>query len=380
MTDPFTRVDISRSALQANAERFARLAGPSKFMAVVKSNAYGHGLEIITRLLRGRAGWFGTANLDEALAVRALDRTTPILVLSYFRTSDWLLALTHRIELPIFSLEQLRELDQRLQRSRRPIACQVKLDVGTTRIGLRKPDLPAALKILRRNAQLRLTGVFSHFADAENPDQAFTNQQNRQFKELCATIERALGLIKYKHIACTAAALLNPATRHDLIRIGIGVYGLWPDPKLEPIVRKKLDGFRLDPVLTWKTSLLAIKRVPKGTTVGYGRTARVRKPITVGVLPIGYNDGFDRGFSNCGIVLVGNKPAPVLGRVCMNLTMIDLSGVRTARPGDPVTLLGQAPPPGRGVVAADALAKRIGTISYEIVTRIPASLPRVVVA
>ncbi len=371
MKEPLTWLEISRGALRANARAFRQLVGrKTHVMAVVKSNAYGHGVEQVVDSLKGYVDWFGVANLTEALELRTHDRFTPILVLSYWTPDQWQLAAQHAIELGLYSLDQVRSLSRLMRNSRKTIRCQLKLDVGTSRVGLSESDLGQACTILKRNPRIRITGAYSHFADAENTDQHFTNLQLRTFTSRVAFLESQLGPIPHTHIACTAAALMNERSRLGMVRIGIGIYGIWPDQSVQRWMQRQALRFTLTPALSWKTRLIQVKSLTAGTTIGYGRSHRLKRQTVVGILPIGYNEGFDRRFSNLGQVIVNKKRVPVLGRVCMNLTMVGVG--EGARPGDEVTLLGGD----AKKRSAEEAAAEIGTIAYELVTRIPASLPR----
>ena len=373
---PLAWVEISRSALLENARLFKSLIGPQRqLMAVVKGNAYGHGLITTAQIVQRVVDWFGVVNLDEAFELRRQRIRKPVLVLSYYQPAQAAAAIQRRIDLVIGSFEQLHSLVRSTQRLSGRLRVHVKCDVGTSRIGFSPKAVPQAVHIIRKTPRLKLAGFLAHFADSENRDQAFTNSQNEQFNELSQRLESSLGPLGVKHIACTAAALVNPGTRHDLIRVGLGLYGLWPSPssriRAPSAIRQALR-----PALTWKTRLISIKKLPAGTTIGYDRTYQLKKAAWVGVLPIGYYEGYPRLLSNRARVLIRGQSASVIGRVCMNLTMIDLSGIPKAAIGDEVVLIGHQ---SRGEVAAEELAKLSQTINYEIVARINPFLPRLIV-
>ncbi|HXE71505.1 MAG TPA: alanine racemase, partial [Candidatus Nitrosotenuis sp.] len=223
-------------------------------------------------------------------------------------------------------------------------------------------------------------------------DQSYTLLQYRRFRDCTEALERQGLCPPLRHLAGSAAAMLLAPTRLDLVRLGIAMYGLWPaaETRLLMLARDKdlhdiladqmengagtdaLEGF-LVPALTWKTVVVQVKEVPAGSFVGYGCTFETRRPTRIAVLPLGYYEGYDRRLSNCAEVLIRGQRAPVVGRVCMNLTMVDVTDVPGASPGDEVVLLGQQ---GSARISAEEMAARVGTINYEVVTRIPRHIPR----
>ncbi len=372
---PLAWVEISRSALLGNARLFKNLIGPDRrLMAVVKSNAYGHGLVSVSRIIQSTVDWFGVVNLDEALELRRQGIRKPILCLSYYQPAQIFGAAEHQIDLAVGSFEQLTSVIRSARYFKRRLKIHVKCDVGTSRIGFLPADIPSVTKIALTHPNLKLRGLFAHLADSENQNQAFTKKQNDQFDKLCQASEATVGTALIKHIACTAAALVNPKTRRDLVRVGLGLYGLWPSQSARLMSAPKISQ-SLGPALSWKTQLISRKRLPAGSTIGYGRTRRLAQPANIGVIPVGYFEGYPRWLSNRGRVLIRNQSAPVIGRICMNMTMLDLSGIPKAAVGDEVVLIGRQ---GRGEVTADELAKRCQTINYEIVTRINQDLPRLI--
>lgn len=373
---PFAWVEISRSALLGNARLFKHLIGPRRrLMAIIKSNAYGHGFVPTARIIQNTVDWLGVVNLDEALELRRHGIAKPILVLSYYHPSEAILAIRRRIDLSVGSFQQLQNVIRLTNKVKRPLRVHLKCDVGTGRIGFLPNDVPKALQLIKRSPQLRLIGVFAHLADSENRDQSFTNRQNGRFEEIYQQSITTLNAPLVRHIACTASALVNPATLHDLARVGLGLYGLWPSRATRTHSALSIQKL-LRPAMAWKTRLISIKRLPTGSNVGYGRTCRLARSTSIGVIPVGYYEGYPRLLSNQARVLIHGRYAPVVGRICMNMTMIDLNGVPKTSIGDEVVLIGRQ---GRGEVTADELADRSRTINYEIVTRINPGLPRLIV-
>lgn len=365
MREPLTWVEISRAALKANVETLiSLLPEQGQVMPVIKSNAYGHGMLQIARILPRKRRWgFVVAETDEALLLRRVYPHDRILLLSNFDAADIPELAAKGIDLSLYDMAQL-PFFRKAHRAR----MHVKIDTGTTRTGLLPDDIIHISKFLRTHHTVTLAGVFSHFADSEAPASAFTLLQLRRFIRAANALPRP----EIRHIACSAAALRYSAAHFDAIRPGLALYGLWPSPA----TKRAAHGLALKPVLEWKTRVIQAKVVPKGTTVGYGRTYAMKRKGKVAVLPIGYADGFDRKLSNSAEVLIRGKRARVAGRVCMNVTMVDATHIPGVAIGDEVVLIGRQ---GRESLSIDEMAEKAGTINYEVPTHIRESLPRIIV-
>lgn len=368
VADPKTWVEISRSALRHNAAVLRRVIGrEAKLLAVVKSNAYGHGLEIVAPAIRGQVDWFGVDSLAEAEALKRLRLGRPILILGYVPLRRLARAVRRGFSLTVYNLETLRQLRKVATKSR-PAKIHLKIETGTSRQGILMGDLPQFAKFIRDSRHLQLEGVSTHYANIEdttNPTYAM-----RQLKRYHEAVSRlaALGLEpKLRHTAASAAALLFPVTRLDLVRVGLALYGLWPSPAVKRLLTAAGPAYALRPALTWKTVVAQVKRLPKRTPVSYGLTERLKRNSTVAILPVGYWDGYDRRFSSQGQVLIRGRRAKILGRVCMNMGVADATGIPGVKPETEVVLLGRQ---GRGEVSAEELANLGRTINYEVVTRI----------
>lgn len=243
------------------------------------------------------------------------------------------------------------------------------METGLGRLGFGVAELPTALAAVDANPAVRIEGISSHFASVEEQDLGYTARQLAAFERATSQVNRSL----IRHIAATAAVLQLPETHLDMVRAGIGIYGLWPSEGVRQAVAALHPSIQLQPALSWRARLVHVKRVQAGTSVGYGRTHAVAEPTTVGVLPVGYADGYDRGLSNRGQVVIRGQRCPIIGRVAMNMTMVDLTSVSQVAVGDVVTLIGSDD---RASISADELAEWAETINYEIVTRIPAHIPR----
>ncbi|MFA5134647.1 MAG: alanine racemase [Patescibacteria group bacterium] len=372
-----TWVEISQSALKHNIRQFTRIIKPpTELLAVVKSNAYGHGIVEAARIIK-RAGvnWLATVNLDEALLLRKNGIAGRILVLSYFHPDKLADALKHNITLTVYSLHAAQQLDTIGRRIKKNAIVHFKVDTGTSRLGLRPEQSLKQIQKISTLKNVRLEGVFSHFADAENPTQRVTMRQIKKFSSLLESLSASGIDIPLRHIACSAATILNKASHFDLVRIGISLYGLWSVEKDGLPVQILHKNFSLKPVLSWKTRIIQIKEIERGSAIGYGCTYTAKKKLTIAVLPVGYWEGYDRKLSNTGAVLIRGMRCPIRGRICMNLTMVDVSHLKSVRTGDSATLIGKDGPQ---TITADELAEKVGTINYEIVTRINPLIPRII--
>jgi alanine racemase len=269
----------------------------------------------------------------------------------------------------------LRAVIESARKHNARVPVHVKINTGTTRLGLEPHEAIDALEDYARLSELQIGGIFSHLAAAEELDSPFTLGQLDTFAKTLEAAEQTLqhhNIRPLRHIAASAAAMLWPQTRLDMVRIGIALYGLWPSPQ----TRVAMNGARFDlqPVLSLHSSLAVVRAVEAGTSIGYGASYHAPKRTRIGVVPLGYADGIPRLLSNRGAFLVAGRRCPIVGRVCMNMTMIDLGAAPDAKPGDEVTLIGRQ---GECEVTADEWGEWAETINYEIVTRLPAELPRV---
>lgn len=373
-------VEISKSAILHNLSQYQRIVGPKvAVMPIVKSNAYGHGMIAIAKLVSPKVKWLGVVNLGEALQLRQNKIKNRIFVLSYAQSRYLKEGIKQNIDLPVYDLGMAKLISKETKKQgNKETKVHIKIDTGTSRVGVLPKDAVAFIKEIRKLPNLKIEGIFSHFAASEeNPK--YTRWQLDNFNQVLADLEKEGINIPYKHFACSAATLVEPKSHFNLIRLGLGLYGLWPSELAKRIAIKKYPWLKLKPALSWKTKVIQVKDISAGTKVGYGCTYTAKRKMKIAVLPVGYWEGYDRHLSNSGEVIIKNKKCPVIGRVCMNLTMVDVSSVKNAKAGDEVVLLGRPASAkasaGKGVTAEE-LAKKIGTINYEIITRINPFLPR----
>ncbi|MCL5795088.1 MAG: alanine racemase [Patescibacteria group bacterium] len=362
-------LEISRSAIWHNLAQFQRLVGKKvEVMPIIKSNAYGHGLLGVANLLKGRVKWFGVVNLDEALLLRANGIKNRIFVLSYFNAAQIDLGIKKDISLPIYNYTDAAAVSRQAKKVGKIAKIHVKIDTGTSRLGILPQQVLSFFTQVNELPNLKIEGVWSHFAASEE-NFSYTNLQLSKFKKIIFELEKNGFNIPYKHFACSAATLTRKDSYFNLIRLGVSLYGLWPSK-----LAKNNSKLKLKAALTWKTKIIQIKNISSGTKIGYGCTYTAKRQMKVAVLPVGYWEGYDRRLSNLGEVLIFNQRCRVVGRICMNLMMVDVTDIKNIKLGDEVILLGGQ---GRGVISAEMLAEKIGTINYEVVTRINPFLKRI---
>lgn len=369
-----TWVEIDHKAFQKNIAALSQSIGQKvQLMPVIKANAYGHGFLEVARLCSRNklVDRLCVVSLDEALTLVENKLTRkPIFILDIFdlELKKISIAARYNIAFPIFSLAQARVLDRAGERTGKKIRVHIKIDTGTSRVGILPKDAVSFIKKIKLFQHLNLEGIWSHFSSSEsNP--AVTKKQWQQFVTVNTKLRQEGIAVPFKHMACSAATILYPTMRADGVRVGLALYGLYP----AEIIKKKIS---LQPVLSWRTKIIQVKMVPKNTRIGYGGSYVTKRPTLLAVLPVGYADGYDRRFGNHASVLVREKHCPVRGRICMNLTMVDVTNAVGAKAGDVVTLIGQQ---GKTQITVDDLAKQAGTINYEIVSRINPLIQRKVV-
>jgi alanine racemase len=372
-------LEIDSVALAHNLGEFRRLVGPERLLAaVVKANAYGHGMPGVARVaVESGADWLAVDSVDEGLALRSAGLPeVPILVMGYAPEDRLAEAVAADLQLTMADPRCLEPLSAVAKAQGRTAAVHLKLETGTHRRGLGRAALLDAAHDIARLPGVRLAGLSTHFANIEDTtDHSFARAQLARFNELVEALAESGVEAPLRHAACSAATILFEQTHFELVRVGISLYGLWSSR--ETFVSANSDGgpeIALRPAMTWKTRIAEINHAEAGAFVGYGCTFRTTRATRLAVLPVGYYDGYDRGLSNIAHVLVRGQRAPVRGRVCMNMLLVDVTDIDGAVPGDDVVLLGSQ---GSETVSADQLASWLGTIHYEVVTRIRPGLPRI---
>ncbi|KAK1179954.1 alanine racemase [Streptomyces sp. NBS 14/10] len=368
------RAVVDLAALRANVRALRAAAPGAELMAVVKSDAYGHGAVPCARAAReAGASWLGTATPEEALALRAAGDTGRLLCWLWTPGGPWREAIEADVDVSLSGMWALREAVAAARACGRTARVQLKADTGLGRNGCPPedwPELVAAARAAEAAGTVTVTGVWSHFACADEPGHPSIAAQLEAFRTLLAQAEQAGLRPEVRHIANSPATLTLPESHFDLVRTGIAMYGISPSPEVgHP------GDFGLRPVMTLVASLASVKRVPGGHGVSYGHRYITPGPTTLALVPVGYADGIPRHASGTGPVLVAGKWRTVAGTVAMDQFVVDLGG-DTAAPGDEAVLFG---PGDRGEPTAEDWARAVGSIAYEIVTRISARVPRVYV-
>ena len=367
-----TRAEINLDHLAFNFRSVRRFVGENiMFMAVVKADAYGHCAPVCAKKLEGEGiDWFGVALPEEGLELRQAGISKPVLCLGSFWNGQENLLLKHDLTPVVYQIEQA-ESYQRAAVERGIIAAvHVKIDTGMGRIGVRFDEVSEFAEKLKSLRNLRVEGIMTHFAAADNlQENDFTTLQIERFDESVAIFE-ALGFRPiYKDLANSPGAIAHPRSRGNLVRLGGVLYGLGDD-----VLPSEIDLPKLKPVMSIHSQIAHLKRVPAGETIGYSRTFATRKDSLIATVPIGYQDGLPRILSNRGRVIVGGKFAPMIGRISMDWTMIDVSAVPNVKIGDDVIIIGES---GDLKIPASETAGLSETISYEITCGINRRVPRV---
>ncbi len=372
-------IEINRPALRHNVDLFRSLISPgTELAAVVKANAYGHGLAEVVPQIADRVDWLAVHSAEEARRVRRLGFSGAILIMGYVPASE-LFDLDQDMHVVVSTNEVIENLAAYRARTSIQIPIHLKVDTGTRRQGFAIDKLPLTMKRASR-LNLNIVGVATHFANIEDTlEHDFAKRQIDVFHDVVELVEKALNeRPRWIHAACSAAALLFRETDFSLVRVGISTYGHWSsrETKLSWKLEHGDEQIVLEPALTWRARIGQLQRVPKGETVGYGRSWTALRETVLGVLPVGYADGYPRSLGNQARVIVRGVAAPVVGRVCMNIMMVDITDVEGVEVGDPVVLLGRE----HGQeITAEELAALSGTINYEFLARLSPDIRRVVI-
>ncbi|MFH1668000.1 MAG: alanine racemase [Candidatus Komeilibacteria bacterium] len=358
-----TWIEINKQAIEDNIATFRSLVNiQTKLIPVIKSNAYGHDINLMAKLLdqNKQVNYLAVVSGDEALQLRQNNIKKPIIVLSFYQLEQVEELINNNIEFVISNFEQLDNVVQ-LDKE-----CNVhlKFDIGTHRLGFYL-DAIGQITDKLRNSKIKIAGVFSHYADSENDDQSITDQQTGQFKQIINKLQEK-HINALSHVACSASTMSDKSHHFDAIRFGIGLYGLMSSKH----------NIKLKPALSWYTKIINIHAVKAGDYIGYARGFKVESDMKVATLPVGYWDGYNRLLSNQGEVIIAGQKCNVVGKICMNLTMVDISNITEIRVGDQATLIGQD---NDCIITVDELAKKCQTINYEFVTRINQNIKRILI-
>jgi alanine racemase len=357
---------VSLSRLRENLRAVKAHARPARVMAILKANAYGHGLEAVARCLAAEADSFGVALVEEGIALRRLGIAKPILVLGGTWTRQIPLFLEHDLAITVPSLARLKDVEQAAAAAGRVARAHLKIDTGMERIGVRWYNAASLLEAAARSAHVRVEGVYSHLANADAEDLAHARLQLERFHEVLRFYERASLPLPERHIASSAAILRLPESHLELVRPGILLYGVYPCPAGPRAVAVR-------PALSWRTRVVYFKIVEPGSPVSYGSTWRSDHRVRVVTVPVGYGDGYFRAMSNRAQVVLRGERRQQVGTICMDQMMVNIEDGEGWN-GDEVVLVGEQ---AGARVSVEELAEWAGTIPWEILTAINGRVPRV---
>lgn len=362
-----TSASVDLTALARNVAHVRRLAAHADVLAVVKANAYGHGAVEITRALQQLAiHRFGVATVDEGIALRHAGIQDAILVMGATVPAQFAELVAHRLTPVLFRADLVAAFAAQIPSGSSPYPVHLKVDTGMGRLGVPPQDVPELLDQPAFRTGLRLEGLMTHLADADNDEAEHTESQLARFQSTLDRLQQRGLAIPLVHAANSAAIIRYPASLHSLVRPGIMLYGYHT-------LSRETGAPDLQPILTWETCIAHLHRIQPGESVSYNRTFIASRPSRIAVLPIGYADGYNRALSNRGSVLIGGRRLPVVGRVCMDMTMVDVTDVQGVQVGDEAILIGRQ---GMERITAADLASWQQTIPYEILCAIGTRVPR----
>lgn len=375
--------EIDLSAYAHNIRELRRITQPqARLMAVVKANGYGHGaIEVARTALQNGAELLGVARLHEAVELRKAGLAAPILIFGYSPPESTPTIVDNELIQTVYSPASAQALSEQAARRGEKIKVHIKIDSGMGRLGLLvddpadKPSPGSAaarsisdVKTISRLANVEVEGIFTHFATADSADKSYATAQLKRFTGFLGRLESDGLKPPLRHAANSAALIDLPDSHLDLVRPGIATYGLNPSAEIHQ------NRVQLRPVMTLKSRIIHLKQVPAGFYISYGITYRTDKPTTIATVPVGYADGINRMLSSRGYMLVHGQRVPIVGRVCMDLTMLDVGALHDVQIEDEVVVFGRQ---SDEALAADELATTLGTINYEIVTSIAGRVPRI---
>lgn len=373
----FQRVyaQIDLDAIRNNVGRIREHMDPhTKLMAVIKADGYGHGSIPIAKCMDEYEGVYGyaVASVEEALLLRREGIRKPVLILGYAFPYGYEQLIQEDIRVTVFREDTLKQLSQAAKDSGRRAKIHIKVDTGMGRIGISPDD--SGLLLVRKAMEtqgIEIEGIFTHFATADEADKTGTLHQLAVFQDFLQRIEKELKLqIPIRHCANSASVIELPSSQMDMVRPGIILYGLWPSSEVSQ------DILKLEPALSLHSHVVFVKDLHKGQSVSYGGTFTAKEEMRIATIPVGYGDGYPRMLSGKGYVLIRGQKAPILGRVCMDQFMVDVTKIRNVTEGDHVTLIGTD---GSEQITAELLGELSGRLNYELVCGLGRRIPRVYV-
>ncbi len=379
-----SRIELKQSAYKNNISFIRKKIGGHPILSsVVKANAYGHGIDAFVPMAE-KCGirHFSVASSFEAEQVlNSRKKESHIMIMGIIYEEDIPWAIEHDIEFFVYNFDRLPVALDAAKKVGKPAKVHIEMETGANRTGMPKEELNPTLSFLKKHQEyLVFEGLCTHFGGAESQANQFKiDLQHKRFKNFLKTCQSKGVLPNTKHIACSAAALAMPDTVYDMVRIGVAQYGFWPSPEIYynhlHEVDKKSDA-ALKRIFTWKTDIMDIRKVDQGEFIGYGTAFQATHEMTIAVLPLGYSNGYPRALSNRGQVLIEGKKAPIVGLINMNLFMVDITHIPGTKVGDEVVLIGRQ---GNSVINVSSFTNATQLLNNEMLSRLPAAIPRTVV-
>lgn len=365
------QVNINLDAIRSNINEIRRhLKKDTKLMVIVKADAYGHGAVAVSKALEnGLADAFGVAIIEEAVELRMAGITKPILILGFTPKEQFDLVVSYDVIQTVYQYEMAQELSKEAIKQGKTAKIHIKVDTGMSRLGF--SDSQESITEIKKISTLKglyIEGIFSHFANADEKDKSSVNDQIRRFNDFYRRLENEGIHIPIRHMANSAGVIEFPNAQYEMVRCGIVTYGLYPSEYVNHSFAN------LIPAMELKSHVVYIKEVPPGTGISYGSTYITKRKTKVATIPVGYADGYSRNLSNVGKVIIRGKYAPIIGRICMDYFMVDVTDIEDVTQGDTVTLLGKD---GDCVISAETLALWSHSFPYEMVCTVGKRIPRV---
>ncbi len=373
-------IEISEKALVHNLRLIRNLLKHgTKLLFTVKANAYGHGLKEIASICEKHnlVDAYGVHSIEEALKLREIGVNRDILILGYVEEKELIYGLEKNIKFTVYNLSMIKKLNSIAKKLSKKAVIHLKIETGTGRQGILKKDWEKIKNYLKKAENIDFEGISSHFANIEDTtDHSYAEYQFERFMNFVKRVKQDGFSPRVKHFSCSASTLLFPRTHLDMVRIGISGYGYWPSKETYlSFLLKKGKEIKLEKVLSFYTKISQIKILEEGSFIGYGLTYKTNSNTKIAILPVGYYDGVDRKLSNTGYFIIKGKRAAIRGRVCMNITVTDITTIKDVKIEDRVVLLGRERDEN---LTADDWAGKINTINYEVLSRLSPFIRRVV--
>ena len=368
----YARIDLD--AIAYNMEQMKlRIDGHTQIMAVIKTDAYGHGAVQVAQMLEkyDYIWGFAVATLDEAVVLRVEGIQKPILVLGCIFPDQYMEMLNNDIRMNVYTEDMAKEIANMARREGKTAYLHIKLDTGMGRLGFSiTEESVEAITRISKLSNVKMEGVFTHFAKADEKDKTFTMQQIQQFESMTKLLKEQGVTFVYEHCSNSAAIIDVPEAKFDIVRAGISTFGLYPSEEVDK------EAVHLKPALALKSHVAFVKEIEPGTSISYGGTFVAEKKMKIATIPVGYGDGYPRALSGVGYVLIRGKKAPILGRICMDQFMVDVTHIEDASFGDKVTLIGRD---GNEYISVEMLGELSGRFNYEFICDLGKRIPRVYV-